>query len=208
MARRFPSIRINSSSKKEEKKKRLSTPDYSTEEFPRNGGNTIPLTFGQSLEQLYSKPNAVKKANTILPVTSSSSDTANHVTNGESGSACHPAMAIYKPANRPNSVQSLAASLKRSVASTLNLQGADEADASATAETSSLNNGVVVDGAEQTAYNKDNERKGCCCFFSPTLPKKPILLCCKRDRRTVPAAVAAEDVEVPRRIEDVMRLAF
>ena len=47
-------------------------------DFPRNGGNTIPINFGQSLEALYSKPSSAKKrkANTILPVMSRNADTA------------------------------------------------------------------------------------------------------------------------------------
>ena len=51
-------------------------------DFPRNGGNTIPINFGQSLEALYSKPSnggggaKRRKANTILPVTARDADTA------------------------------------------------------------------------------------------------------------------------------------
>ena len=49
-------------------------------DFPRNGGNTIPVNFGQSLEALYSKPSnggaKRRKANTILPVMARDADTA------------------------------------------------------------------------------------------------------------------------------------
>ena len=47
---------------------------------PRNGVNTIPVNFGQSLEALYSKPSnggggaKRRKANTILPVMAMAKD--------------------------------------------------------------------------------------------------------------------------------------
>ena len=58
MARRFPSIRVGSSEKKERKKNR----DY--ENFPRTSGEAVAMSFG-SLDQLYSKPEKPSSAGKV-----------------------------------------------------------------------------------------------------------------------------------------------
>lgn len=59
IARRFPSIRLNSAAKKAAKKQQ------SSNTFPRQGGNSISIDFDGSIgKEIYSKPN---KANTIAP---------------------------------------------------------------------------------------------------------------------------------------------
>ena len=55
MARRFPSIRLTSAAKKEEKKKK----QMLDENFPREAGSEVQLSFG-SLDQLYSSTSKTK----------------------------------------------------------------------------------------------------------------------------------------------------
>ena len=56
MARRFPSIRLTSAEKKRAKKA-LNGGSKEYENFPRcEGGERVPMSFGGTLEGLYSKP--------------------------------------------------------------------------------------------------------------------------------------------------------
>ena len=55
IARRFPSIRLNASAKKAKKRQEASIGD-NKENFPRDSGNNVSLTFGSSLDRLYSQP--------------------------------------------------------------------------------------------------------------------------------------------------------
>ena len=57
IARRFPSIRLNASAKKAKKKQ-----DAAADNFPRDSGNNVSLTFAGSLDRLYSQPEKPPKA--------------------------------------------------------------------------------------------------------------------------------------------------
>ncbi len=196
MARRFPSIRMNSSAKKEEKKRRrrMSSATDASEEFPpRSGGNTIPLSFGQSIEQLYSKPSSVKhKSNTIVPIVGPATDSSEMVLNGESGSSCMPVEAVYK---RSESVHSVSASLKRAMSATLSLRSGslkkDEGNRSASKV------------ADETDPNSSGATSSCCCDTSRLFSFHRGFRLTASERQEEETGM--EEVEVPKRVEDVMR---
>ena len=54
MARRFPSIRMTPTGKKEKKRRRSEQGEG--HEFPRSSGNNINISFGGTMDGLYSKP--------------------------------------------------------------------------------------------------------------------------------------------------------
>lgn len=114
LARRFPSIRMESSKKKEQK---------------RRSQTSSTLSFGQSLDQLYSKPDRKKKSNTIVPVVAAEKSAVRDV----SGSSVRPVEAIYavKSSSGRGSVSLISsslASLRKSIsdsfsASVISLRG-------------------------------------------------------------------------------------
>jgi hypothetical protein len=201
---------MKSATKKDEKRKRRESLSVdNSEQFPRADGNSIPLTFGKSLEQLYSIPNsAAKKANraksnTIVPVISATTDSASTVPAGaESGSRYKAVQAFYK--TRTPSASSMA-SLKRTVVSALSLNRSD--DITDAAEMSGLNRGGGGGsgaGGEVLPEDEDRLQQGRCCCALP-LPQSALSSLCCHKSEVRSSALDAEDVEMPRKVEDVMR---